>query len=88
MVYYDVLLDDLHLHDGAVPYELETLPSWNLQHDWPHGVNIVTANSSFGESTTARMYIVERYRYEQLVACLRFIFEQYERNKDSDLSIC
>lgn len=57
MVHYDVLLDDLHLHSGTVSYKLETLPPWNLQHDWPHGVNIVTANSSFGESTTTRMYI-------------------------------
>lgn len=48
MVHYDVLLDDLHLYSGTVSHKLETLPPWNLQHDWPHGVNIVTANSSFG----------------------------------------
>lgn len=60
MVHHDVLLDDLHLHGGAVPHELETLPPWNLQHDWSHGVNIVTANTSFGESDhTARMRTVE-----------------------------
>lgn len=69
-MHYDVLLDDLHLYSGTVSHKLETLPPWNLQHDWPHGVNIVTANSSFGESTTARMYILETDTDRLLIVCI------------------
>lgn len=84
MVHYDVLLDDLHLHSGTVSYKLETLPPWNLQHDWPHGVNIVTANSSFGESTTTRMYIAETDTDRLLIVCilLQTIWQRF-----SDMSL-
>ena len=82
MVHHDVLLDHLHLHGGAVPHEPETLPPWNLQHDWPHGVNIVTANTSFGESDhTARMCVDTQ-------PCLLFITDSTRGNKDSELSVC
>lgn len=44
----------LRLHDGAVPDDAQALPSWSLQHDRPHRVNLIAADASFGESTVTR----------------------------------